>query len=100
MWGSLALRCVPLQTHRQPQCVLFATGGSTALSLRGFPQRMDGWNCTRGGRSGAGGGQGPLVPSAFTRLLCRRDQMQGGSGRGPGSVEGLPLGLGSDLVSQ
>lgn len=70
MWGSLAPRCVPLQTHRQPQSVLFATGGSTALSLRGFPQPTGGWNCMREGRSGAGRmARDPLVTSAFTWLL-------------------------------
>ena len=84
VWGSLAPRCVPLRTHQQPQSVLFATGGSTALSPRGFPQRMGGWNCTRGGRSGAGQtSRGPLVPSAFSRLLCRKEQTQGRGGQGP-----------------
>lgn len=52
VWGSLAPQCVFPQTHRQPQSVLCATGGSTALSRRGSPLRMGGWNCTRGGGSG------------------------------------------------
>lgn len=76
MWGSPAPQCVPRQTHPQPQSVLFATGGSTALSRKGCPRRMGGWNCMRGGGSGARGMvKGPLVPSAFTWLVWRKGQM-------------------------
>lgn len=61
--GSPDPRCVPPQTHRQPQSVLCTTGGSTAPSRRGCPRRMGGWNCMRGGGSGARGMvRGPWSP--------------------------------------
>lgn len=56
VWESPAPLCVPPQIPQQPQYVLYATGGSTALSRRGCPRQMGGWSCMRGGGSATGGG--------------------------------------------
>lgn len=96
MWGSPAPLCVPLLTHLQPQSVLCATGGSTALSRRGCPQRMGGWSCTRGGGSGAQGCSEASVPSASSWLVWGKGQRKGGGGE-PWGVERVTLGSGVRL---
>lgn len=99
MWGSPAPLCVPPQIPQQPQCVLYATGGSTARSRRGSPLRMGGWSYMRGGESATGGAvKGPCDPLHLhmAGLQERSGVRQRRVGRGPWEVLRVMLSLGSD----
>ena len=100
VWGSPAPRCGLPQTHRQPQFVLCATGGSTALSPRGCPRQTGGWSCMTGGGSGARGVvQGPWSPPhpiSFSQLVWRKGSFQAEVGD-PGRVMRFTLGTGDSV---
>lgn len=92
VWGSPAPRCGLPQTHRQPQFVLCATGGSTALSPRGCPRQTGGWSCMTGGGSGARGVvQGPWSPPPPHQLLTAGLEEGQFPGRGGGPWKGYEI---------